>query len=63
MRGRPVGPCTAGFCGGISGSTGARSSSLIGRGSGEDAGDGMANSLRLLLIGRKCPTTYYRNVF
>ncbi len=63
VRGRPVRPCTAGFCGGMSGSTSAQSSSLISRGGGEDAGDNMAGSLRRCLIVNQSLTTYFRNVF
>src|SRR5215217_8206367 len=37
VRGRPVRPCTAGFCVGISGSTTAHSSSLLSRDGGEEA--------------------------
>ena len=59
VRGRPVRPCTAGFCGGMSGSTSAQSSSLISRGGGEDAGDDMAGSLRRCLIVDQSLTTYF----
>src|SRR5947209_19592177 len=41
VRGRPVRPCTAARCGGISGSTNAHNWSLISRGGGEDASDDM----------------------
>src|SRR5215211_3007743 len=62
-RGRPVRPCTAGLCGGISGSTSAHSSSLISRGGGEDAGDDMADNLRRPALARQSPSTYFRNDF
>src|SRR3569833_3274982 len=61
--GRLVWPCTAGFRGGISGSTSAQSSSLINRGGGEDADDDMAGSLRRSVNRGQSPTTYLRNVF
>ncbi|SFO50018.1 Integrase core domain-containing protein [Geodermatophilus obscurus] len=56
-------PCTAGFCGGISGSTSAHNSSLISRGGGEDTDDEMPRTLRRHLVSGQSPRTYFRNIF
>src|SRR3712207_3640549 len=61
-RGGPVGPCTAGGCGGINGSNSPRSSSLISR-SGEDAGEDMLDNLRRTVGAEQGSTTYFCNVF
>jgi hypothetical protein len=58
-----VRPCTAGGCGGISGSNSAHSSSLTSRGGGEDAGNDMPGMLRRAVRTDQSPTTYFCNVF
>src|SRR4051794_28304664 len=62
VAGRPVRPCTAGLRGGSSDSTSARNSSLISRGGGGDADDGIASTLHRRPTAAQSLMTYLRNV-